>query len=102
MPIVAERKAIGRLRKVFDWKTIVSEKIKSNRVSQMSFFASSRISIQLFNSANNGAIGKAATKIVIKPNCRTKSNSLSIEFEIPRLSYPFRDIRNTKHWIHFV
>jgi hypothetical protein len=46
--------------------------INKDLVSQTSLFASSRISIQLFNNANNGAIGKAATKIVIKPNCKTK------------------------------
>lgn len=45
---------------------------RTNLVSHTSFFASKRISTQLFSSANNGAIGKAATKIVINPNCKTK------------------------------
>lgn len=34
--------------------------------------ASSRISAILFNSANSGANGKAATNNVTKPYCRTK------------------------------
>ena len=46
----------------------------TNLVSQTSFFASKRISTQLFSSANNGAIGKAATKMVINPNCKTKEH----------------------------
>ena len=33
--------------------------------------ASSLISMTLLSQANNGASGKAATKIVMKPNCMT-------------------------------
>ena len=42
-------------------------------VSQTNFWASSRISTQLLSRAKKGARGNAATKIVMKPNCRTKS-----------------------------
>lgn len=38
-----------------------------------SFFASSRISKILFSRAKNGASGKAATKMVTKPYCKTIS-----------------------------
>ena len=41
-------------------------------VSQMNFWASSLISTQLFIKAKRGARGKAATKIVMKPNCSTE------------------------------
>ena len=37
------------------------------------FFASNLISMMLFIKANNGAKGKAATKIVTNPNCKTKN-----------------------------
>ena len=37
----------------------------------INFFASSRISKILFSKAKNGARGKAATKIVTKPYCKT-------------------------------
>ena len=40
-------------------------------VSQTNFWASSLISTQLLRRANKGARGKAATKIVMKPNWRT-------------------------------
>ena len=50
------------------------------RVSQRNFLASKRISTQLFNNANKGASGNAATKMVRKPNCKTveKYNKLKI------------------------
>jgi len=35
--------------------------------------ASNLISIMLLSQANNGASGKAATKIVMKPNCITEN-----------------------------
>ncbi|KAH3784076.1 hypothetical protein DPMN_162027 [Dreissena polymorpha] len=41
------------------------------RVSLTNFWASSRISTQLLRRANKGANGKAATKIVMNPNCKT-------------------------------
>lgn len=34
-------------------------------------YASSLISMILFNKAKRGARGKAATKMVVKPNCKT-------------------------------
>lgn len=34
-------------------------------------YASSLISMILFNKAKRGASGKAATKMVVKPNCKT-------------------------------
>ena len=43
----------------------------ARRVSQTNFCASSRISTQLLSSAKKGARGKAATKMVMKPNCKT-------------------------------
>ena len=45
-------------------------------VSQTNFWASSLISTQLFSKANKGASGKAATNIVIKPNCNTERNNI--------------------------
>ena len=42
------------------------------RVSQTNLWASNRISTQLFRRANRGANGKAATNIVMKPNCSTE------------------------------
>ena len=42
------------------------------RVSQINFCASNRISTQLLSRAKKGASGKAATKIVMKPNCSTE------------------------------
>ena len=41
-------------------------------VAQINFWASNRISNQLLRRAKNGASGKAATKMVMKPNWRTK------------------------------
>lgn len=43
----------------------------ARRVSHTNFCASSRISTQLLSSAKSGAKGKAATKMVMKPNWRT-------------------------------
>ena len=50
------------------------------RVSHTNFWASMRISSQLLRSANNGASGNAATKIVMKPNCNTRSQTISLKF----------------------
>ena len=50
-------------------------------VSHTNFWASSLISTQLFNKANKGANGKAATNIVINPNCKTESRNWN-EIEI--------------------
>ena len=44
----------------------------ARRVSHTNFFASSRISTQLLSRANSGARGKAATKMVMKPNWSTE------------------------------
>jgi hypothetical protein len=44
----------------------------ARRVSQTNFWASIRISTQLLSRAKNGASGKAATKMVMKPNCKTE------------------------------
>lgn len=41
------------------------------------FRASSLISKTLLSKANRGARGNAATKIVTKPNCRTRINKLN-------------------------
>ena len=43
-------------------------------VWQTNFCASNLISTQLFSNANKGASGKAATKSVMKPNCKTENN----------------------------
>ena len=48
------------------------------RVSQINFCASNRISTQLLSRAKNGARGKAATKIVMKPNCSTEMKIIVI------------------------
>ena len=45
-------------------------------VSQTNFWASSLISTQLLRRANRGARGKAATKIVMKPNWRTRNDKI--------------------------
>lgn len=42
------------------------------RYSQTNFWASNRISTQLLSNAKSGAKGQAATKMVMKPNCRTE------------------------------
>lgn len=52
-PMVAARSAMGRLSCVIN------------------LLASTRISMMLLRSANNGASGNAAQKIVKKPNCST-------------------------------
>ena len=80
-----------------------------NLVSQTSLFASSRISTQLFSKANNGAIGKAATKIVIKPNCKTKNFQFSNDIISNRLlpisryssNNPPKSLRlkSSSHWV---
>ena len=46
-------------------------------VSQTNFLASSLISTQLLRRANRGARGKAATKMVMKPNWRTEGKERS-------------------------
>ena len=46
-------------------------------VSQTNFLASSLISTQLLRRANRGASGKAATKMVMKPNWRTEGKERS-------------------------
>jgi hypothetical protein len=48
------------------------------RVSQINFCASNRISTQLLSRAKKGARGKAATKIVMKPNCSTEMKIIVI------------------------
>lgn len=47
-------------------------------VSQTNFWASNLISTQLLRRAKNGAKGKAATKMVIKPNWRTWQTNINI------------------------
>ena len=54
IPISWERSATGRRSTLINLK------------------ASNLISMMLFSQANNGASGKAATKMVMKPNCITK------------------------------
>lgn len=44
------------------------------RCKRSNFVASSLISKMLFNNANKGASGNAATNIVTKPYCRTEKN----------------------------
>ena len=66
------------------------------RVSQTNLCASKRISIQLLRRANKGARGKAATKMVIKPNWRTvekKNKWLNI---ITKKSTSTQIIKNAK------
>ncbi len=68
------------------------------RVSQTNFCASSLISTQLLRRAKKGASGKAATKMVIKPNWRTaqekKGSPLKKKVSAPVAgpTYPSRDI----------
>ena len=50
------------------------------RVSQTNFWASRRISTQLLSSAKKGARGKAATKMVMKPNCNTATRKNRIKY----------------------
>jgi len=63
------------------------------RVSQISLRASNRISIQLLSRANRGASGKAATNIVMNPNCKTtKTQDCKVEkyfLELLSQSYYF-------------
>lgn len=42
-------------------------------------YASKRISMTLFSSAKRGARGKAATKMVVKPNCRTVKKNIKTQ-----------------------
>lgn len=56
------------------------------RVSHTNLWASSRISTQLFSRANRGASGKAATNIVIKPNCSTASKFSNFKWRNKKLS----------------
>ena len=100
--MVDERKAIGRLLR----KRIFIERIQRmkefNLVSQTSLLASNRISIQLFSKANNGARGKAATKIVMKPNCSTKFWRIKFRHQMFILLYPFLDILQINQQNHYV
>ena len=65
IPISCDRSAIGRRSTVINLK------------------ASNLISTMLLSQANNGASGKAATKIVMKPNCMTE-NTHNIKLVIKR------------------
>ena len=86
----------------------------ARRVSQTNFWASSLISTQLLMRAKRGARGKAATKIVMKPNWRTK-NLISLELSaVASPVYPSPNIPGTSlhspqvcsplppasHWAH--
>lgn len=51
------------------------------RVSHTNLCASNRISIQLLSSAKSGASGKAATKMVMKPNWRTWKLCKNLKFK---------------------
>lgn len=59
--------------------------VTGRRWKVSSFFASNRISSMLFNKAKNGANGKAATKIVTKPYCRTEWRMKNIYQPVPSI-----------------
>ena len=63
---------LTRVEMIWNQIPILEARWASGRLeSTSSFFASSLISIQLFNNANRGARGNTATKHVKKPNCNT-------------------------------
>ena len=64
-------------------------------VSQTNFWASKRISTQLFRRAKSGARGKAATKIVMKPNWSTE---MKIEWNIYFKKFSVKEISFLEYW----